>query len=146
MRRFAGPIALLLSIDFLLWRGGTDGAWLLAILGASALFVADGYTLCWVGLWMGLTARNSTQAFSRTVAYVLLYPWMAFLFLQGIFGVLGGGSILPQQPVWLVLAWFVCGYLLDLGLCVWSIGRLSGGMRAAASRWTEPKRGLLEAR
>lgn len=138
IRRFAGPVALLLSVDVLLWRNGADGVWLLAVLGATAIFLADGYTLCWVGLWMGVTAKNSTQAFSRTVSYVLLYPWMAFLLLQGIFGVLAQGSVLPREPVWLVAAWFACGYLLDLGLCVWSIGKLGGGFRASVSGGIEP--------
>ena len=142
IRRFAGPVALLLSIDFLLWRTGADGAWLLAILSASAIFLADGYTLCWVGLWMGLTGKNSAQAFRRTVAYVLVYPWMAFLLLQGILGLFGPGRVIPRQPVWLVLAWFACGYLVDLGLCVWSIGKLSVGLRAAAACWMEPKRSV----
>ena len=137
IRRFVGPVALLLSFDWLLWQDAPGGVWLLVILGTSTVFLADGYTLCWVGLWMGLTQKNSTQAFNRTVLYVLLYPWVGFLLIQGLFGIAAGGNIFPREPLWLVAPWFVAGYLLDLGFCIWSVGKLGVGFRAASSNWSE---------
>src|SRR5439155_6075187 len=78
-RRFAGPVAMLLSLDFLLWWAGADGGWLLAMLVATGLFIADCYTLCWVSLWKGLTARSSTRAYVETLSRVLVLPWLTFL-------------------------------------------------------------------
>ena len=58
----------------LLWRAGVGGGWLLALLVATGLFIADCYALCWIGLWKGLTANSSTRAFAETISRVLVLP------------------------------------------------------------------------
>jgi len=139
-RRFAGPVAMLLSLDFLLWWAGADGGWLLAMLVATGLFMADCYTLCWVGLWKGLTARSSTRAYVETLSRVLVLPWLTFFGAVGISGLVFDLTDLPSAFGWLVFLWFVIGYVLDFAFCLWSIHKLSQDLRLVAAQQFEPRR------
>jgi ABC-type transport system involved in cytochrome c biogenesis permease component len=132
-RRFAGPIAVVLSLDILLWWSGTGGAWLLVMLVASGLFVADCYTLCWIGLWKGLTAKNSTQACVRTIGQVLVFPWFAAFGVWAVVELLTREGSLSLYSGWFVVVWFLTGYVLDFGFCLWGISRLSRDLRPAAA-------------
>src|SRR5436190_1904014 len=138
-RRFAGPVAMLLSLDFLLWWAGADGGWLLAMLVATGLFIADCYTLCWVGLWKGLTARSSTRAYVETLSRVLVLPWLTFFGAVGISGLVFDLTDLPSAFGWLVFLWFVIGYVLDFAFCLWSIHKLSQDLRLVAAQQFEPR-------
>src|SRR5207244_5670461 len=111
-RRFAGPVAMLLSLDFLLWWAGADGGWLLAMLVATGLLIADCYTLCWVGLWKGLTAHSSTRAFAETISRVLVLPWFAFFGALGIGCEFFGLVDAPTDSGWFVCLWFLIGYIM----------------------------------
>jgi len=132
-RRFMGPMILLLGLDLLLWWGGGDSAWLVGMLFAMGLFVADSYTLCLVGSWNGLTSKNSTQACLRTIGYVLVFPWVVFLAVLGIWGVLLSGNNSAEFFGWLVTIWFLVGYVWDFGMCAGGIVKLSMDFRSAAA-------------
>jgi hypothetical protein len=132
-RRFAGPITMVLSLDVLLWWSGTGSAWLVVMLFASGLLVADCYTLCWIGLWKGLTAKNSTQACVSTISQVLVFPWFAMLGVLAVLELLSGEAICYWDTGWFVVVWFLTGYLLDFGFCLWGISRLSRDLRPAAA-------------
>jgi ABC-type transport system involved in multi-copper enzyme maturation permease subunit len=99
-RRFLGPILLLFALDVQLWWASDNSEWLLGMVAAIGLFIADSYTICWVGLWTGLNAANSTRAFLVTVARVLILPWFAFLGVLGIWGSLAQGSGFPPAFGW----------------------------------------------
>jgi hypothetical protein len=134
--RLAGPVFMLLVLDVTLLRGSDTGLWLLGMLGVSGLFFADAYTLCWVGLWLGLTARSAARACQRAIGSVLVYPCLTFLGLQIVTGLVARGSAAPETAFWLAAAWVAFSYLWDLTCCTWAVAKLSNDFRAAASRWS----------
>ena len=40
--------------------------------------------LCWVGMWMGMTSRNSNIATLKTIAFVQVLPWFVMVFASAI--------------------------------------------------------------
>ncbi len=137
-RRFLAPVTVLFMLDMHLWWSSDSGQWLLAMVAAVGLFVADTYTLCWVGLWQGLNARNSIRAFLATIGRVLVFPWFAFLAVFGVWGLLFPGSRFLSAPEWLAVIWFLASYALDVGFCAWAINKLSDDFRATAESHFEP--------
>jgi ABC-type Na+ efflux pump permease subunit len=87
-RQFGGPIvavlmgdALLLTWTFRQITTDTDeNYWLGFLLLRMAFLPFDGYTLAWVGLWKGMTARSG-RATAMTVTRVLTLPWIIYLAL-----------------------------------------------------------------
>src|SRR5439155_10835248 len=80
-RRFLGPLLALLLLDatlvakFLFVNNRTAAF----VAGAGAvMLLVDSYCLCWVGLWRGLVARDSTRAVLATVWRLLILPWIFF--------------------------------------------------------------------
>jgi ABC-type transport system involved in multi-copper enzyme maturation permease subunit len=132
-RRFLAPVLAIFALDAHLCWSSESGEWLLGMMAAVGLFVADSYALCWVGLWMGLTAKNSSQAFLATIGRVLVLPWFCFLAFFGVWGLLGQGSGLSFAPGWLAVIWFAGSYALDVGFCAWGINKLSDDFRLAAA-------------
>jgi ABC-type Na+ efflux pump permease subunit len=132
-RQFLLPIIFVAGIDILLLlfgmsqSAGSDPLPLVFIVGMG-LFLADAYTLSWVGLWEGLSAKGDGQAFARTILQVLVFPSLLFV---GVGGVLFMSA--PGSPGPLVACWFAVGYLTDLVLCVMANAKLSERFRAAAT-------------
>jgi hypothetical protein len=134
-RQFLFPIVLVLSVDVMLllfgmktagWWGSA-GVWALGFLVNIGLFVTDCYTLTWVGLWEGLAARNSLQAFLRTVALVIALPWLAYVLTMALLGIaIGAGT-------WAIGWWFTVGICNCFVLCDWASRRLDSSFRNAAS-------------
>ena len=139
-RRFLAPILLVFALDAHLWWSSDSGEWLLGVVAAIGLFIADAYTLCWVGLLMGLNARNSLSAFLATVSRVLVFPWFAFLAVFGVWGLLAQDNRILSDPGWLAVTWFLGSYAFDVGFCAWAINKLSDDFRIAAARHFAPVR------
>ncbi len=135
-KRFLGPVVAIASIDLLLFLTGLDGGVTteldIAFLATIGLFIADTYTLCWVGFWFGLNASTPTRAFYRTIGFVLVLPWVGFLGVIGSLGLFGpfGGA---PSPSGLAIVWFIAGYLTDLAFCGWAISKLDAGFREASA-------------
>jgi hypothetical protein len=102
-RQFLGPLLAFFVLDlamisrFMIEHNRT-GAFLAGAGAAILLF--DAYSLCWVGLWRGLVARDSAWAILSTLGRILVLPWIWFaigasIFSQGTVAALGG--------IWLVL-------------------------------------------
>lgn len=136
-QRFMGPVVALVAVDLILFvtgmtsMGGTiqlDVAFLATI----GLFIADSYTLCWVGFWFGLSSPTPTRAFYATIGFVLVLPWVAFLGIVGGLGILQSGGGFRPSIGSLTVVWFGIGYLNDLFFCSWAIGRLDAGFREAS--------------
>jgi ABC-type Na+ efflux pump permease subunit len=139
-RQFGGPVAVVLTLDLLVLMSGwmypggwSSRGWLwFGVVGIST-FLADLYTLAWVGLWVGLTARQGNRAAGATVARVLVLPWCVWIgvlllleFSPGMTHAMSsGGSYLT---LWLVIALFNNALFL-----VWSRVRLERDLRAVAS-------------
>jgi len=134
-KRFLGPVVAIASIDLTLFLTGLDGGVTteldIAFLATIGLFIADTYTLCWVGFWFGLNSRTATRAFYRTIGFVLALPWVAFLGVIGALGLFSSFGAAPS-PSSLAIVWFIAGYLTDLAFCGWAISRLDAGFREAS--------------
>jgi hypothetical protein len=139
-RRFLLPALGLAAFDLALaWRGlltESDrpvdaGAFTLVVL-AVGMFLLDCYTLCWVGLWQGLSAPNATRACVRALLYVLVLPGAGFLALLGLLA--SSAAPLKEGLVPLALGWFVSGFLANVVVGTWSMLRLSDDCREAALR------------
>ena len=112
---------------------------MLALVPTMGLFVADTYTICWVGLWMGLNAKTPAQAFFRTAFWVLVFPWIITFTLLALSGLIGNGGNFGDLGI-LATGWFLVGYILDFGFCAWGIHRLSDDFRVIAAKQYEPRR------
>ena len=87
-RLFQGPVLALLAIEMAICYGQiflmSQAPWgpmqvLLSIAVVAffiALFLTDLYAAGLFGLWMGLTSRKTSHAFTKTFLYVLVLPWL----------------------------------------------------------------------
>jgi ABC-type transport system involved in multi-copper enzyme maturation permease subunit len=116
------------SISITYSSSGTSASGLVAYQMASAVVgavtsLAGLAALAWFGMWMGLSNRKISMAVLKTVCFVSVLPWIAYLFLYGF--VLLGVMLSSRnngQPYWgLFVASFV-GALFNLGkdaLFIW---------------------------
>ncbi|MBC8002292.1 MAG: hypothetical protein H7X97_06860 [Opitutaceae bacterium] len=133
-RQFLAPVLVILGVDILLLTfgmnqaGSNRAALALTFLAGIGMFAADAYALTWVGLWQGLTAKNSSVAFLRTISIVLVMPWLIFTGLGAVLFVNGPGSAGP-----VIAAWFAVGYLTDLTASLLATGWLADHLRIVAA-------------
>jgi ABC-type transport system involved in multi-copper enzyme maturation permease subunit len=145
-RQFGGPVAVILTADFAMFLAGmhdrftdTTNDWPMLCLAGVAMFIADLYTLAWVGMWLGLTARKANGAAMGTAFRVLALPWIiygGFLtatvfinFSQGLFNDSAG----------LLGAWFVIGILNNLYFLVWARTNLRHAFRTVVTQRFDAK-------
>lgn len=146
-RRFLLPVLCLVAIDLTLllkgispsgWWGG-EGVWGITFLASVGLFLTDTYSLCWVGLWQGLSARNPTQATLKTFLYVLLLPMLAcasVFIIIALFVPVSGGA--PMGAI--TGTWFAVGYISDAALCGRAMTNLTDDFRNTNSEGNERNR------
>lgn len=139
-RQFARPVMAVLALDLLVLLMGwlhpgawSTGDWLWFGMVGITTFLADMYTLAWVGLWVGLTARVGNRAAGATVARVLVLPWLIWISLL-LFAEMGrrvpGG--VGDSGSYLTL-WFVIALVNNVVFLVWSRVRLERDLRTVAS-------------
>jgi hypothetical protein len=136
-RQFLLPVILLVIADAVVldagigkgsWWGG-DSLWGITFLAGMGLFISDMYTLSWVGLWNGLTARNATRACLKTIVQILILPAAVCLGVMGFITVVGGAQIPLGAMTGL---WFASGYLVDAAATSQAMTRLEREFRAAS--------------
>jgi hypothetical protein len=138
-RQFAKPLAAILVLEFLLLRQQYT---LSTTLIQLAMLLADLVTLGWVGMWLGLTARNLNRAILGTIARVLVLPWVAsgavtFAF-EGLLRLSGLGPFEPTERA-RVYFWFGMGLANNFlfGFC-WARYHLLNDFRQAATERYQP--------
>ncbi|MDB6067636.1 MAG: hypothetical protein JWR26_3844 [Pedosphaera sp.] len=138
-RQFFVPTIFLLLVDFFVLNGrlagafgaGGNGESAFAFAVAMGLFVTDMYALSWVGLWHGLTSRDSTRACIKSIVQILVLPTAGCLGVMGLFALLAAGaSRLPLQAM--TALWFAVGFISDAAACGWAMSKLNEEFRAAA--------------
>lgn len=60
---------------------------LLLFLATSLMLIADAVTLCWVGMWQGVSAKQGLRARRNTIFWVLVFPWVIFFPLISVMGI-----------------------------------------------------------
>ena len=104
------------------------------------MLVTDLVTLGWVGMWLGLTARNLNRAILGAIARVLILPWVAFyaalLGLEFLWPLFGRGPFQPGDR-FKVCFWFGIGLANNFLFGVWWARRhlLRDFREAAAQRY-----------
>ena len=87
-RQFAGPMVVALVADGLLLAGGMnevrsgDDEFFATMLAGMVMLVVDASALAWLGMWQGMTTRNFTLAWVKTMFWLLWLPWVVFLVLS----------------------------------------------------------------
>jgi len=122
-RQFFWPAVAVLIVD--LWMlsvvlsesvgGGDVTAWVALFAALIGVFLLDMTALAWLGLWWGVTCRQASRAFIRSVAVVFGIPWA--IFILALVMIAGFGVVVPQPEwVWLLTAYAgVCGFTSAAG-------------------------------
>ncbi|MDB6028405.1 MAG: hypothetical protein JWM68_4628 [Verrucomicrobiales bacterium] len=75
-RQFGLPLLILGVLEIILiFKGERNTSFFTAAVLSLPL---DFLALGWAGMWLGLTARNTTRAISKAVMLVMLLPWIVF--------------------------------------------------------------------
>lgn len=141
-RQFLGPVVVVLCAEFLMWTAGTDtggnsSEWGSLWIAGMTMFVADLIALYWVGMWLGLSARNPKRAFSGAIMRVLVLPWVAYgAFLMFVALAprgtgMGWGEFLGT--------WFVLGLAADMGFGLHARHKLLTEFRLVATQRYQPQ-------
>jgi hypothetical protein len=98
------------------------------------VFIADLITLYWVGMWMGLAARNINRASSAAVIRIMVLPGISWLAISGI--VMFINMRAHEDPNWgfFVWLWFGLSFGFDLAFGLWSRRQLYLNFRSIAAQ------------
>jgi ABC-type transport system involved in cytochrome c biogenesis permease component len=137
-RQFFGPVVLTLAAEIVMLFAGPSVplagddryAWVSGWVAVMIMLPADLIALYWVGMWMGLAAKNPKRAFSDTVGRVLAVPWTAFAVFITVIAFLGPD--INWKPV--LGVWFALGLAVDIGFGVWARWKLLLEFREMATR------------
>jgi hypothetical protein len=156
-RQFFGPLLVVAAVELIFFlasmrdRDLGDSAAAMSVFWAGQILTlaTDVLALSWVGMWVGLTARNPNRATGTTVFRVLVAPtivWIVFWIVLGALEQIIGNHADASWEI--VGSWFIFGLAADalLGWTAWR--RLHFDFRAAASqqRDTRERRGWLRRR
>jgi ABC-type transport system involved in cytochrome c biogenesis permease component len=139
-RQFLWPVVFVVFIDFAFMAAGVGGSggpdttfWIWLWLAGISVFVADVYTLGWVGLWVGLTAKHANRATSATVGRVLVLPWFIWAVVLMGMSFLNLWNRFPYESGFILGLWFGASVAADLFFFLWSQYRLHHDLRDLAT-------------
>jgi ABC-type transport system involved in multi-copper enzyme maturation permease subunit len=149
-RQFFWPVLLVVGLDFVFLLSaskrlgpGGDNQWVWFSLGAILTFVGDVYTLCWVGMWVGLISKRPNRATFATFARVVVVPCGAWSAMVILISLLELWPRLDQSGQFSMVLWFGFGLANDIALFLWSRHRLVHDLRVVATQRFVPGRPLL---
>jgi ABC-type transport system involved in multi-copper enzyme maturation permease subunit len=141
-RQFLRPLLVFALLEFLLLRGAFASD--LALMSVATL-IADFVALGWMGMWLGLSARNLTRALLGTVFLVLVLPWLMIFTANSLVGYLDYLEVTRrlssslQTPAARQLVWFGVGILNSAFWgWLWARRRLRRDFRLVAMRRYQP--------
>ena len=138
-RQFAGPVLLVLTMDFLmLLAERTDRDWVLLVLAAMIVFVVDLVALSWTGMWLGLRSRSGTRATWGAIWRLLALPWVIFIMITIVAEIVASGLNVSEAGV--IGIWFAISVLIGLYFGFDSRHRLLSEFRTVATQRFEPGR------
>jgi ABC-type transport system involved in multi-copper enzyme maturation permease subunit len=93
-RQFAGPVLVVLLADLVFVVAGRQHfAWIAFWSVWMLVFIADIFTLTWLGMWRGLNSRRPNRAALAALVRVLLVPWILIGLLLTAVGLSGAGRM-----------------------------------------------------
>ncbi|MBI3849657.1 MAG: ABC transporter permease subunit [Verrucomicrobia bacterium] len=139
-RQFLGPILIVLLADFLfLINLKYESTRTLVFLAGMGMLVADVYTLSWVGMWLGLKAKDANRATGSAVARILILPWVLFyvggMFLEALQFSTRRFNIQTETTI---LVWFALGIFINLIFFTRANQGLRRHLRSLATERFEP--------
>ena len=156
-RQFIGPVLALVGLDLIFMLAGSrdlgssnDNFWGWLCGAEMLLLVADTCTLCWLGMWIGLTARRPNRAASTTVARVLVLPGGAFVGIVLLLTFTRLWHRVEDKWAFYLGLWFALGMIADVYFGFWARFRLLRDLRTVATQrfvagrtfwsWLKPRR------
>jgi hypothetical protein len=113
--QFGWPVLVVLVADCMMllasfrdsaWDPSND--WVVLCVMLMIVFVADLYTLAWVGLWLSLNARRGSHAVAGTVGRVLVLPWAVLILGFSLLALFPWVTFEPGELGVLTIAFAVC--------------------------------------
>jgi ABC-type transport system involved in multi-copper enzyme maturation permease subunit len=144
-RQFLGPVIVVLAAFFIFMMASVSevsaaddrAAWLLFWAVLMTLLVADLAGLYWVGMWQGLTARNSNRATSAALVRIMVLPGVAFALLSLLVSLISMNGQVELGPKFFLAMWVALSLVADVGFGAWARHKLLTEFRkAAAQRYT----------
>ena len=149
-RQFLGPLLVVLFVECLFMLTTVRHAvpdddrlfWFALWAAGMLMLLADLVALYWVGMWLGLTARNKIRALSGSLIRILLLPWAGYglVLLILVLRELGPRSY-QNGPAWTFFLglWLGLGLGADLLFGAWARQRLLSEFRTAAQQQYESR-------
>lgn len=146
-RQFLWPVALVVLVDLAFMLAGyrTDGVsgdqyWIWVCLVGITVFVFDLYTLGWLGLWIGVTAKRPNRAAGLTLLRILGVPWIVWFAALLFSSLVSVWNRLENSPGYLLGLWFLLSMLNDVAHFGWAHRRLHQHLRQVATeRFITPR-------
>jgi hypothetical protein len=121
-RQLLRPLIAILAADFAMMlvvllrampHNAAEEKWEFAlfVLAVMVMLVADMITLVWVGMWNAMSQRKPRHAAGRTVAQILLLPWIFLILIQTL-SAFSNSPIIDSFSAALAL-WFIFGIAVD---------------------------------
>jgi len=148
-RQFLWPVCFVVLVDLAFMIAGMRGImsgesfWIWLCLAGITVFAADLLTLCWVGMWVGVTAKHANRATSATVARILVLPWLAWLIVFMTVSYLNLWNNIDNEAGFLLGLWFGASVVTDAFFLLWSRRRLHRDLRTFATHRYVPGRSLF---
>lgn len=139
-RQFGWAIGIILLADFGMFLGGLrdraasmSGGWPLVCAIGILTFLADIYTLIWVSMWLGLTAKKASAASRGALLRVLVLPGLIF------FGLMTASLYTNldrhyDSETWILASWFAIGIVNDIYFAASARANLRREFRKAAAQ------------
>jgi len=144
-RQFLGPVLVVLGAEFIMYTAamnstiGNSSEWTSLWICGLIMFLSDLIVLYWVGMWLGLSARNPKRAFAGAVLRILVLPWIAFgaflMFVAVSPSYLQSGMGADE----LLGAWFLIGMIANLGFGLHARHKLLTEFRLVAVQRYQPQ-------
>ena len=154
-RQFLGPVLGVLVVECVFMLASVRDAipdddrvfWFTLWTAGMLMFLADLGALYWLGMWLGLTAKNQIRALSGSLVRILVLPWAAYgvVLLVLVLREWGPRSY-QSNPDWkfFVGLWFGLGLGADIGFGAWARQKLLTEFRTAAQQQYESSKNGLK--
>lgn len=142
LRQFGWPLAFIIGADIALFlipvaRAGSfarvDDVWGWLLGSGLIMLVADFIALYWVGMWVGLTAKQASRATTAVMARVLALPWCLFIGFMLLTAMTTFWVRVDFGDHFLFILWIFIGLAVDIFMIIRCRHRLYTRLRELAT-------------